>query len=105
MQVKVLSDILEANDTIAEQNRERLAAGKVCAINLMSGPGAGKTSLLERTLEAVAGTYRAGVIEGDIETSLDAGRLARFRQRRNRGAGYLGGRRDLADPSALLEGS
>jgi len=73
-----LSDILEANDTIAEQNRRLLAEHRVCAINLMSAPGAGKTSLLERTLDMVGGTYRVGVIEGDIETSLDAERLARF---------------------------
>ncbi len=78
MKVKVLTDILKANDLIAEQNHRKLVSKKVCALNLMSSPGAGKTSLLERTLDAIAGRYRAGIIEGDIQTSLDAERLAPF---------------------------
>jgi hydrogenase nickel incorporation protein HypB len=50
----------------------------VCAVNLMSSPGAGKTTLLRETLRRLAGSVRVGVIEGDIETSLDADRLAGF---------------------------
>jgi len=76
MKVQVLRDILEFNDTLADQNRSMFDAKKVFVINLMSSPGAGKTTLLERTLEeGVLRDYRIGVIEGDIQTTLDGERL------------------------------
>jgi hydrogenase nickel incorporation protein HypB len=79
MKVTVLNNILEANDVIAEQIRRRLDEHRVLAINLMSSPGAGKTTLLERTIEKlIPQKIRAGVIEGDIETTRDADRLKRF---------------------------
>ncbi|MFI5953087.1 hydrogenase nickel incorporation protein HypB [Cryptosporangium sp. NPDC051539] len=74
--VTVLERIFDENDRCAEQNRLRLDAAAVTAVNLMSSPGAGKTTLLERTLRAVAAPGRIGVIEGDIETSIDADRLS-----------------------------
>ncbi|GAB4351010.1 MAG: hydrogenase nickel incorporation protein HypB [Candidatus Abyssubacteria bacterium] len=79
MKITVLDNILKANDAIAEEIRARLDANKVLAINLMSSPGAGKTTLLERTIERLKSSgVRAGVIEGDIETTRDADRLQRF---------------------------
>ena len=74
----VLEGVLDANDALAQANRERLERAEVYAINLMSSPGAGKTTLLERTLERLRGKLRLGVLEGDVQTTLDADRLARF---------------------------
>ncbi|MEJ2695801.1 MAG: hydrogenase nickel incorporation protein HypB [Candidatus Sulfobium sp.] len=74
MKVKVVSRILEANDRIAIENRKIFDRAGVFVINLMSGPGAGKTSLLERTI-AQKGGLRVGVIEGDIAGSDDAERV------------------------------
>jgi hydrogenase nickel incorporation protein HypB len=74
--VEVLERIFDENDRCAGQNRAELAAAGVCAINLMSSPGAGKTTLLAALLRALAPSVRVGVIEGDIETSIDADRLA-----------------------------
>ncbi len=77
MKVPIVRNILEANDRIAGQNREMFAQSKVYVMNLMSSPGAGKTSLLEQTLERVKGNINVGVIEGDIQSSVDAERIAR----------------------------
>ena len=74
--VEVLERIFDENDRTAAANREDLGRAGACAINLMSSPGAGKTALLAESLRRLAGTMRIGVIEGDIETSLDADRLA-----------------------------
>mgnify|MGYP000350856926 FL=1 len=71
--------ILEKNDEIARQNRARLAEHGVLAVNLVSSPGSGKTSLIERTLDQLNGKLRVAVIEGDVHTSLDAERIARYR--------------------------
>lgn len=76
--VMVLERIFDENDRAAETNRQRLDASGVVGINLMSSPGAGKTSILARTLAALQGSVRIGVVEGDIETSIDADRLAGF---------------------------
>ena len=76
--VEVLERIFDENDKIAAANREKFAASGICAVNLMSSPGAGKTTLLRETLARMAGPVRIGIIEGDIETSLDADRLAGF---------------------------
>lgn len=70
--------ILNENDLLAAQLRSRFAAAGVLCLNLVSSPGSGKTSLLERTLERIADKLPLGVIEGDVQTDNDARRLARF---------------------------
>ncbi len=74
--VSVVEDILSANDRLAARNRERLDAAGVFAINLMASPGAGKTSLIARTVEALRDEFRIGAVDGDIATTLDADRIA-----------------------------
>ena len=75
MEVKVLRNILEANDALAAENRRLFDGHGVTVLNLMSSPGAGKTTLLERTLDALKGELAMGVIEGDIATRYDADRI------------------------------
>jgi hydrogenase nickel incorporation protein HypB len=75
MKVKVVSRILEANDRIAEENRKRFKEAGVYVANLMGAPGAGKTSLLERTIRELKPKLKIGVIEGDIVGSDDAERI------------------------------
>ena len=75
MKVKVVTNILEANDRIAAENRKMFEEAGVYVINLMSGPGAGKTSLLEKTISELNGKIRIGVIEGDIAGTDDAQRI------------------------------
>ena len=72
MEIKVLKDILSANEQIAERNRQLFESNKVFTVNLMSSPGAGKTSLVLETIRRLKGKTRVGVIEGDIKSSLDA---------------------------------
>jgi hydrogenase nickel incorporation protein HypB len=69
---------LAANDRIAVDNRELFDKNKVYVINLMSSPGAGKTSLVERTILALRDKYKIGVIEGDIQDTYDADRIAKL---------------------------
>ncbi len=76
--IAVLEDIFSENDRVADENRKDFADAGVRTVNLMSSPGAGKTSLLKRTLEQLAGTLRIGILEGDIATSIDADRLEGF---------------------------
>jgi hydrogenase nickel incorporation protein HypB len=76
--VEVLERIFGENDRTAAANRADFGAAGVQVVNLMSSPGAGKTTLLRETLARLAGQLRVGIIEGDIETSLDADRLAGF---------------------------
>jgi hydrogenase nickel incorporation protein HypB len=76
MEIKLVKDILQANEVIAAQNKELFAKQGVYVINLMGGAGAGKTTLLERTIERLKGKRRMAVIEGDIATSRDAERIA-----------------------------
>ena len=73
--VTLLTGILRDNDRQAAHNRDHLAAHGVLAINLMSSPGSGKTSLLEATIDAIGGRLRLAVIEGDLETENDARRI------------------------------
>ena len=75
MKVKVVTQILEANDRIAEENRKIFDKSGVYVINIMSAPGAGKTSLLEKTIKEISGKTKIGVIEGDIAGSDDAKRI------------------------------
>ena len=74
----VRENVLDANDTLARANRDLFDRAGTYTINMMSSPGAGKTALLERTLERLRGQLRLGVLEGDVQTTLDADRLARF---------------------------
>ncbi len=69
--VNILEGLLAGNDQAAERNRERFSDAGVLAVNIMSSPGAGKTSLIIKTLAAVKGKARIGVIEGDIAGSID----------------------------------
>ena len=76
MEVSVLRNVLDANDLIAAENRKAFDAHGCFVVNLMSAPGSGKTTILERTLPALRGRMRVGVIEGDVRGTLDADRLA-----------------------------
>jgi hydrogenase nickel incorporation protein HypB len=73
--IKIAQDALDANTTIAQANRADFDRAEVRVVNMMSAPGAGKTSLLERVLGDLAGV-RVAVLEGDVQGSLDADRLA-----------------------------
>ena len=73
--VEILTGLLDANDHQAAHNREHFSEHGVLAINLMSSPGAGKTALLEATIEAFGDKLRIAVIEGDLETENDAERI------------------------------
>lgn len=73
--ISLLRNILVENDRIAAHNRAHFDAHGVLAINLMSSPGAGKTSLLERTIDELRGRLRIAVIEGDLATENDARRI------------------------------
>lgn len=74
--VAVVERILGANDRLAAENRARLDAASVFSLNFLASPGAGKTSLIEQTLERLDGRLRVAVIDGDIATSIDAERAA-----------------------------
>ena len=63
--INLVENIFNANDQIALQNAERLAAHRTYAINIMASPGAGKTSFIIKTIKALASRCRVGVIEGD----------------------------------------
>src|SRR3954454_4070175 len=73
--VRIVEDALDANKTIARANRDDFDRAGVTVVNFMSAPGAGKTTLLERTIADLEG-IRAGVLEGDVEGSMDADRLS-----------------------------
>ncbi len=70
--------VLEKNDQIASRNRRLFRDRGMFVLNLVSSPGAGKTSLLERTFQELQGTMKIAVIEGDVQTDLDAKRVARY---------------------------
>ena len=75
MKISVVKNILEANQRIAEENRQCFSQNKLLVINLMSSPGAGKTSLLEKTILGLKSRFRIGVVEGDIQSTYDAERI------------------------------
>ncbi len=70
--------VLEKNDEIARQNREAFKRQGVFVVNIVSSPGAGKTSILEKSAERLRGRVKLAVIEGDVQTDLDAQRVARY---------------------------
>ncbi len=75
IKVPVVRNILEVNERLAEENRRLFDQRNILVINLMSSPGAGKTSLLERTVEGLGDKYGIAVVEGDIQSSYDAERI------------------------------
>lgn len=75
VKVPVVRNILQANDRLAAENRRRFDDAGIFVINLMSSPGAGKTSLLEKTIDGLAGRLNMAVIEGDLQSSYDAERI------------------------------
>ncbi len=77
MKVKVLQNIMAANDQIAARNRALLDAKKVLSLNIMSSPGAGKTSLVVQTVRQLKDRVRIAVIEGDSASTIDADRVSR----------------------------
>jgi hydrogenase nickel incorporation protein HypB len=76
--VTIERKVLEKNDALAAQNRKRFLEHGVFVFNLVSSPGSGKTSLLERTIATLGDRLRIGVIEGDVQTDLDAQRVGRY---------------------------
>ena len=70
--------VLEKNDEIARLNRALIESHGLFSFNIVSSPGAGKTSILERTLEHLRDSLRIAVIEGDVQTDFDAQRVARY---------------------------
>ncbi|MDQ5986754.1 MAG: Hydrogenase maturation factor HypB [Syntrophus sp. SKADARSKE-3] len=78
MKISVVKNVLDANDRIAMENRTLFDDKRMYVINLMSSPGAGKTTLVEKTIEALKDKYRIGVIEGDIQDTYDADRIAKL---------------------------
>ncbi len=75
-EIRIGEDLREKNEAIADENRKLLAAKKIVSINVMSAPGAGKTSLLFRTIPMIRKKHAVGVIEGDIQTATDAEKIA-----------------------------
>lgn len=76
--VTIERKVLEKNDTFAAMNRDALVRQGVFTINMVSSPGAGKTTLLERTITELDGRVRLAVVEGDVQTDIDARRVAQY---------------------------
>jgi hydrogenase nickel incorporation protein HypB len=74
--ISIVEDIMSANNRLAWENREMFDKAGVFAINIMASPGAGKTTFIIKTLDALHGRLRMGVIEGDLATSIDADKAA-----------------------------
>ncbi|MEF2229595.1 MAG: hydrogenase nickel incorporation protein HypB [Pseudodesulfovibrio sp.] len=75
-EVTIVRNVLEANDRLAEELRNKFRVRKILCLNLMSSPGAGKTTLLERTLADLRDEFKMAVVEGDLQTDNDAQRVA-----------------------------
>lgn len=76
MKVSLVTNILKANDAIATQNRRLFSERNIIAINVISSPGAGKTTLIENTIKALKDDLTIAVIEGDIQSTYDADRIS-----------------------------
>jgi hydrogenase nickel incorporation protein HypB len=76
--VTIERKVLQKNDELAVQNRDEFRNRKIYVLNIVSSPGAGKTSILEQTLEQLKRRRQIAVIEGDLQTDLDAQRIAKF---------------------------
>jgi hydrogenase nickel incorporation protein HypB len=77
MEIKVLKNILGANDQLAEKNKGLMDSNKIFSLNLMATPGAGKTSLILNTINSLKGKAKIGVIEGDLSSSVDAEKVSK----------------------------
>ncbi|MGL1861049.1 MAG: hydrogenase nickel incorporation protein HypB [Pseudodesulfovibrio sp.] len=75
-EVTIVRNVLEANDRLAEELKKKFSVRKILCLNLMSSPGAGKTTVLERTLVDLRDEFKMAVIEGDLQTDNDAQRIA-----------------------------
>lgn len=78
MKVQIVKDILSANEQIALENRRLFDEKGIFVLNVMAAPGAGKTSLIERTIGLLRDRFRIGVIDGDLASTIDADRIARL---------------------------
>jgi hydrogenase nickel incorporation protein HypB len=78
MKIQVLTDVLKVNQTIAEENQKIFDRSRTLVLNVMSSPGAGKTLIIEKTLERLGQEIKFAAIEGDVATSNDAERLAKY---------------------------
>ena len=78
MKINVVKNVLDANNRIAMENRALFDEKNIFVINLMSSPGAGKTTLVEETIKALKDRFSIAVIEGDIQDTYDADRIAKF---------------------------
>jgi hydrogenase nickel incorporation protein HypB len=78
MQIKIMQNVLQANEKKAAEIRALLQQKKILMLNLISSPGSGKTTLLEKTLPLLKDKYKVAVIEGDVETDKDARRLEKY---------------------------
>jgi len=79
MKIPIVENILSANERLADENRRMLAERGILVVNVMSSPGAGKTSLILRTIEALRDRMRIGVIEGDVASRVDADTIEQLR--------------------------
>ncbi len=77
MEIKILKNILSANDQIAEENRRLLEGKSIFSLNIMASPGSGKTTLIMETIKRLKNEVAIGVIEGDTAGSLDAERIGK----------------------------
>jgi len=78
VEINVLKKVLSANDAVAKRVREIFLEKRVFAVNLMGSPGAGKTAVIEKTIELIGDKLNIGVIEGDIFSTVDAARIAKL---------------------------
>lgn len=76
MEIKVLHQVMEWNEDVSAAVRETLRAHKICLVNVMGSPGAGKTSLITEMIRRLRGSFSIGVIEGDITGQIDAEKIA-----------------------------
>ena len=75
MEIKIVKQILEWNEDVSDKVKETLSEKKVCLVNVMGSPGAGKTSLITDIINRLRDTYKIGVIEGDIAGAIDADKI------------------------------
>lgn len=78
MEIKIMKNILDRNQNKADEVRNLIKSKKILMVNIISSPGAGKTTFLERTCEALTSRFRIGIIEGDVTTDRDARRLQKY---------------------------
>ena len=75
MEIKIMKNIMDANEKLAQENRTNFFENGITAVNIMASPGAGKTSVILKIIEALKGKIEVSVIEGDIASSIDADKI------------------------------